>query len=307
MIAKMLLLLSVLTALLLAGCNARTEEKPAPMLPENFGDYWYQGKAELTRYSLEQARYGEIHTGEAVLIFVTEDFLSDQQIKYEFGPGDNKETVLKLNAARHFYTGIYPYSLLTSTFTPLGSAHHKSLKVSASTQEWCGHAYTQLNLRERQYRVRSHSYFQKEGDRDFEVPAALLEDEIWTLIRLSPENLPTGEISLIPGLQHTRLRHLDLRPYAARATRTTTTDPDLPDQPLQTYTVTYSEISRTLTITYEEAFPHRILKWEETVQSGFGDPKILTTKAVRTNSMMAPYWQMHSVADSTARRELGLE
>jgi len=41
---------------------------------EEFGAYWYQGKAELTSYTLEQARYGEVHPGEAVLVFVTEDF-----------------------------------------------------------------------------------------------------------------------------------------------------------------------------------------------------------------------------------------
>ena len=35
---------------------------------DQFGRYWYQGKAELTRYELNQARYGELHTGEAVLI-----------------------------------------------------------------------------------------------------------------------------------------------------------------------------------------------------------------------------------------------
>ncbi len=52
---------------------------------EQFKGYWYQGKAELTRYQLEQARYGEIHSGDAVLIFVTENFLLDKQVKHEHG------------------------------------------------------------------------------------------------------------------------------------------------------------------------------------------------------------------------------
>jgi len=44
-------------------------------------DYWYQGKAEISSYQLEQARYSDVHPGEAVLVFVTEDFLTDKQVK----------------------------------------------------------------------------------------------------------------------------------------------------------------------------------------------------------------------------------
>ena len=43
-------------------------------LNPKFGDYWYQGKAELASYDLNQSRYGEIRNGHAVLIFLTEDF-----------------------------------------------------------------------------------------------------------------------------------------------------------------------------------------------------------------------------------------
>ncbi|MDP7238046.1 MAG: hypothetical protein QGI34_15090, partial [Candidatus Latescibacteria bacterium] len=50
------------------------DEVQAARPPASFGDYWYQGKAEITSYTLKQARYGEIHDGHVVLIFVTEDF-----------------------------------------------------------------------------------------------------------------------------------------------------------------------------------------------------------------------------------------
>ena len=40
---------------------------------DTFNAYWYTGLAEITSYSLEQARYGEIHKGSAVLIFVSEE------------------------------------------------------------------------------------------------------------------------------------------------------------------------------------------------------------------------------------------
>jgi hypothetical protein len=41
--------------------------------PARFRDYWYNHGAELSHFTLEQIRYGEIHEGDAVLVFVTED------------------------------------------------------------------------------------------------------------------------------------------------------------------------------------------------------------------------------------------
>jgi len=39
-----------------------------------FSNYWYQGKAEVNVFDLQQSRYGEVRPGKAVMIFVTEDF-----------------------------------------------------------------------------------------------------------------------------------------------------------------------------------------------------------------------------------------
>ena len=64
-----------------------------------FKDYWYAGKAEITSYKLEQARYGQIRNGKAVLIYVTEDFLPNKQVKAN-NQNPNNMSVLKLNATR---------------------------------------------------------------------------------------------------------------------------------------------------------------------------------------------------------------
>ena len=133
-----LLLIALLALINFSSCenansSAKSAPKPARDLDQAWKDYWYSGTAELNRYTLQQARYGEIREGDAVLIFVTEDFLSDQQVKYEGGPKDMVESVLKLNATKKFWTGVYPYSLMTSVFTPIASAS-PSLKVSTSAQ-----------------------------------------------------------------------------------------------------------------------------------------------------------------------------
>jgi hypothetical protein len=40
--------------------ESQAQEKP---LTEEFKKYWYAGEAEITSYTLKQARYGEMRTG----------------------------------------------------------------------------------------------------------------------------------------------------------------------------------------------------------------------------------------------------
>jgi len=274
-----------------------------PQDSEAFKRYWYSGKAELTRYDLHQARYGEMRHGDAVLIFVTEDFLKDKQVKHEYGSGANAISVLKLNLTRKFNTGVYPYSMMTSIFTPVDiSAYPRTLKTTTSVQEWCGHVFQQLNLRGGKYDVELRSYFQRESDRDFSLKPTLLEDEIWTRIRLAPDSLPTGRVKIIPGGQYERLRHKEIRPEDATASFTTESDPAL-----RVYTVDYKSIKRKLVIKFEKEFPYKIVEWEETTPSGFGPKQvILTTRAVKTNSIYTDYWHKNRVMDAPLRKELGL-
>lgn len=296
--------LLVTAAVSLSGCSSN-ESNAASVERAAFNEYWYAGQAELTRYALEQARYGEIHHGDAVLIFVTEDFLTDKQVKYEFGDRKNAASVLKLNFTKKFNTGLYPYSLMTSVFTPADGVS-PTLKVTSSAQEWCGHTFTQLNRRAGQFDVQVRSYFQSEGDQNFQLGEALLEDEVWTKIRLAPHSLPTGEIKIIPGQQFSRLRHQPLKIETAVATLTATNDARSSDE-LQVYTIEYKNIERKLAIRFEKNFPHRIVAWEETNLSGFGPAaKLLTTKAVKTHSILSDYWTRHTPADSVLRSELGL-
>lgn len=291
------LFVTAMLAILTGGTPA-----PRPSSPDSrgFGAYWYQGKAELTRYALDQARYGEMHPGEAVLIFVTEPFLPDRQVKLERGDPARGVTVLKLNFVRKFFTGIYPYSLMTSTFTPVDFARGRTLKVASESQEWCGQTFTQLNLRNDRYAGQLRSYFEDEGDRAFEFPAAWLEDELWTRIRLAPGTLPTGDVAVVPGLQYARLWHKEVRPERARATLADGSGGE------NVYTLDYTGIPRKLVIRFEKAFPYRIRSWEETQPGAFEGSPRLTTKAVATGSLMLDYWKRHGNADAHYRKELGL-
>jgi hypothetical protein len=291
---------SLLFAMLALLAGASPAAAPGPAFDAaRFGQYWYQGKAELTRYKLDQARYGEMHSGEAVLIFVTEPFLLEKQVKLERGDPSKGIPVLKLNFVRKFFTGIYPYSLLTSTFTPVDFTRTRTLKVSSGSQEWCGQTFTQLNFRNGRYAGLLRSYFEDEGDRAFDFAPAWLEDELWTRIRLAPQTLPVGDVTVVPGLQYARLWHKEVRPEKATASLRG-------DGKENVYTLDYSAIPRKLAIRFDKAFPYKIRSWEETQPGGFDGSPPLTTKAVATGSLLLDYWRRHGNADAHYRRELGL-
>tara|TARA_R110000751_G_scaffold307915_1_gene435332 strand:- start:15916 stop:16824 length:909 start_codon:yes stop_codon:yes gene_type:complete len=265
---------------------AKKAKLPAFKTNKQFNDYWYSGQAEITSYQLEQSRYGEIRKGTAVLVFVTEPFLENDQVKADQSNPSNIN-VLKLNATKKFNTGIYPYSIMQSTFYPVSNNQH-ALKVSASVQEWCGHVYTQLNNRE-QFQVTSHSYFQGEADQNFNLEKNSLENQIWTQLRIDPTSLPTGNINIIPSLEYTRLNHTPLKAYNALAE----------NKPGQ-YTLTIKDLDRKLTINYNPNFPFDIQSWEE-VQNGN------LTKATKIKTLQSDYWNKKSNTDLELRKTLGLE
>lgn len=280
----------------------------APPPDQNFARYWFAGKAELNSYSLQQAQYGVLNPGEATLIFVTEDFRTDTQVKSESAPGsrstnhDKAVPALKTNIIKKFVTGIYDYALFTSVFTPINSPlFPNTLKVSTSGQEWCGHSYLQLNYAANGYHINNKSYFEQEVEEDYPVEKALLEDELWNRIRLGPNKLPVGETRLIPGTMAARLRHKRLDPLLANAKLTDYDGVLFPGRLLKAYTVQYPTDDRTLMIVFEQAFPHKIVGWEETYKS---KDNLLTSRAVLKKTILSDYWNHNTPADSTLRAEL---
>ncbi|NET59735.1 MAG: hypothetical protein F6K47_27375, partial [Symploca sp. SIO2E6] len=175
---------------------------------------------------------------------------------------------------------------------------------TSSSQEWCGHTFVQMNLNDQGYRVQQNSYFEQDGDKTLSLGGAIPEDELWTAIRLNPEDLPTGKLQLIPGTMFQRLRHLSWTTQSATAEL----KPVAGNPQLMSYTLTYPELKRTLTIEFSKAFPHEIESWEETYQSGWGQgAKTLTTSAKRKKRILLDYWTKNSVADEVLRRELALD
>lgn len=281
--------------------NSRAMSHKPVSYRSEFNDYWYAGVAEVSTYKLEQVRYGEVHRGKATMIFVTEPFSVSRQVKLDDPaehPDDN-QSVLKLNFIKKFTTGIYPYSMMLSAFTPVETNRYPyTPKVTMSSQEWCGHVFSQLNLKKNRYQLFSFSYFEKEGDVKKDINKELSEDELWNRIRLDHKRLPLGSIKIIPGLFYSRMTHKELRVVTAFA--------DIEaNESTKTYTLVYPEDRRELKVTFETDFPHKILAWEEQTPGSNGKP--LVTRASLDKTLLIDYWSRNKVADSYLRDSLNLE
>lgn len=264
-------------------------------LPDSFTNYWYDGEAEISVYNLSQARYGELRKGHASLIFVTEPFNPTKLVKSD-NASDKDVSVLKLNFTRKFNTGIYPYSTMVSAFVPVREKSH-ALKISTSVQEWCGQIYSELrNSQKSHYEVDLYSYFEGETETGVSLKKNILENEIWNLIKLNPDELPIGDLHVVPSFLYLRLMHQPMKAYTAAGEKHTEGD-------TSTYKLYYPDLERTLTIQFQTAFPHQIYSWRDSYPSGFGNArKMLTTTAQLKTTYKGAYWNQNSNADSTLRR-----
>tara|TARA_B100000767_G_C19775475_1_gene542303 strand:- start:454 stop:1320 length:867 start_codon:yes stop_codon:yes gene_type:complete len=282
MIKKNIYLVLIVLVFSLANLNAQR-------ISEQFKKYWFDGNAEISSYSLNQSRYGEIREGKAVLIFVTEDFLKTEQVKAN---QKSKTTipVLKSNRTKKFLTGIYPYSIMSSSFSSLSSPQ-PIIKSSTSIQEWCGQIYLQLNNRKKQLEFTSHSYFEGEADKEFKIAESLTEDSLWNFIRIHPQNLPVGEINLVPSLESASLNHKEIKSYKATAkikqkTKTTV------------YTLTYPKLKRSIAIEFNTSFPHTIEGW---IEKNIGEKDESISSAKRIHTDRRTYWKENNNASKQYR------
>ncbi len=234
------------------SCNNSVKEPST-----QFKQQWYAGKAEISSYNLQQARYGNLRQGEATLIFVTEDFSTDKLIKLDKPENENKKVrVLKMNMTKKFVTGIYPYSMMLSAFTPVSKeGKEKMLKATATSQEWCGQTYSQLRSHGRDIDFQLHSYFEEEGDQDGKISEALMEDGMWNRIRINPAGLPQGNGKMIPGLLFQRLSHNKMKAEDCVLSINNADTFLVNNIAAKVYTIHYPALQRTLKIYFSEKAP----------------------------------------------------
>ena len=81
----------------------------------------------------------------------------------------------------------------------------------------------------------------------------------------------------------------------------------LEGNPLVRYEINFPEDHRTLGIVFETTFPYRIQSWDDT----YASPKwtggnVLTTRAIRTHTLVTDYWKHHGNEDRKMLHSIGL-
>jgi hypothetical protein len=267
-----------------------------------FWTAWGDGKAELSGYAVTTGRYGAPREGRVVLIYVTEPMDRRSWIKDDAGdvPPAERVNVLKLNSVLKFQTGIYPYSVMTSVFSPVDAPaadRFAPVKITLSAQEWCGSVYQKVMPGAAEFANESRSYFHAEGNTETTVkvpPGTLYEDALLIQLRELDGPFAGGEDwsgSIVPSLWSARKRHVPLDPVAATIRRA---DATRDGKPVTRFTLTYAAVSTTFDV--EKAAPRRVLGWK----SADGDEgRILKTTRL-------PYWKLNQPGDERFLKELGL-
>jgi hypothetical protein len=302
---------------------AEVDPGRVPAYDSAFWEHWGDGRAELAGYDLVTPRYGAERKGTAVAIFVTEPFSAGARVKAdgparEDGEGGGTFQAMKLNLIQDFPTGIYDYNLMTSAFVALESVPAEPalppgapVKVSFSSQEWCGHVYQQALFRQSGVRLSLHSYFGGEADAESTLrahPGGVSEDALLLWARgLAYPSVASGESATVPlltGLQRSRLAHVEAEWEEVELSRGGGTR-EL-TVPAGTFTVEEARAvirgsggpdgERTWTFHVEAEAPHRIVAWETSAG----------VRAELRGSDRLEYWKLNGPGGEEHLEALGL-
>jgi hypothetical protein len=297
--------------LLSLSCQPSAQAPPPaePLAEGTFEALWYDGQAEVSGYRWKGSRYGELRTGEAVAIFVTEPLGAKEHVKVD-RPAEYRGdvlTVLKLNLVRDFQTGVYDYHTMVSAF--VGVDDFRPLKQAFSSAEWCGQVYEELDVRAGGVTLDVRSYFQGESVRKTleTKPDGLVGDQLLVWLRgLRGHVLAPGETRRLPYLTdpfERRLRHREAEWGELAITRAA--GPASVTVPAGTFAALRYRLEasdgRTGVVELEEAHPHRLLTW-----SWARDGEVLDS-AELTGSRRMKYWELQAEGEERLRRDIGLD
>lgn len=282
------------------GELAELPDEPEGAASSAFWDHWGDGRAELTSYRGEIVRYGEPREAHAVLVYVTEPHDRTRWIKDDSAGESKRVEVMKLNRSMKFQTGVYPYAVMTSVFSPVadwGRARFQPTKITMNSQEWCGNVSQALWPGPDRFLRDLQTYFadEQEGRRTVETPdGTLYQDALPIQLRELDGEFNDGEDwsgTLVPSLWHSRRAHESLEPVEATIERSTTT---VDGREATRFVLAYDGTKVTYDIGAE--YPHRLLRWSHSDGSHLE----------LVDSARKPYWRQNRPGDEQKRKSFGL-
>lgn len=224
LLAPALLLLALLVVTACASDPLPLDEAPPWEPAGEWGQrpIWDDGQAEVATYDSIRQTYGEPRHFELHLISVKETFNTEHWVKAdsEPEPGHALE-VLKQNQVERWETENYPYTAMTSVFVARQDVT-RPVKVTMAHSEWCGNTFKELAGWLDPPMLRTHSYWDGEGDRDLELellvdrPLLLLDQLPLTLRSLPFAEGYELEFALMPSLVSSKVGAPQPRPATLR-------------------------------------------------------------------------------------------
>ncbi|MCG8404919.1 MAG: hypothetical protein MI923_06950 [Phycisphaerales bacterium] len=263
-----------------AGCEEResvagvTSNRRTGSYPESFSmsSIWDDGLSEMSYYDAVDTIYGKPRHYVRVMLLNREWLNPEQRVKAE-RPQNVSTTqstfqrassipVLKLNIVEEIPTENYNYRYMVTVFL-----HRTSLlpeKLSASSQEWCGTTFKQLQWRPEGLKIRGFSYFEGEADREWSLPAKPViypQESLFVLARAAVASDRSLDLQLLPVM---RSHHL-AEPIPRRVRLDVSRDAQSVRVPLgrfgaRTVTVTGHGGKETARFLVEGVPPYRLLR-----------------------------------------------
>jgi hypothetical protein len=265
-----------------------------------FWQHWGDGKAEMSGYRITTSRYGQLREGQLVLIYVTEPHDKRSLIKDDRVEKPHRVNMLKLNSSLTFRTGIYPYSVMMSVFSPVngnGRERFAPEKISFSAQEWCGHVYQVWKPKLNGFANEIRSYFASEGDKAETIgtkPHAIYEDALLIQLRELDGPFNKGKNwsgDLVPSMWTFRKMHQPPQPLGATINRSDTTHAG---KAVTLFEINYGTTQRKVYV--EKAFPRRVVAWK----NNDGEEATLLKTA------RLPYWMLNKPGNESYLKQIGL-
>ena len=147
---------------------------------------WDDGRAEVAHYEARRTVYGVARSFDTVILTVKEEM--DTRVGVKADPpleGRPLVTVLKTNIISSIPAGNYTYHYMTSVFAQRNDPL-TLLKLSHSSQEWCGTTFKEVVAWDGPGRLVRHSYFDGQGDGETPLRLGrdvLLEEQLFIAVR----------------------------------------------------------------------------------------------------------------------------
>ena len=217
-----------------------------------FTDYWKNNKIEVAKYELKE---DSISVGEGILTF-----------RIDYVEGVNKTDsiqTLRSDFTSKIYNQNFDYSAMTSAYLPLNlSLRSHAMKVMNSVQEPTSNSFLQLSQIPKSYEIESKNTFQEQAKQHFILERKNLEDELWAKIRMNLNDLPTGDVEIIPSFDYWQSVRKNPYIYEAKAEIKDYTETEFKGKKLKIYNLNYSDLKRNLSIIFEANSPFEIVGWK---------------------------------------------